>query len=174
MSNNLLTSVRQELTKLVESDLSQYDQRDIELIGQDWYLSLFTSDKKSVDSIVDKVDKCLKWRKSTGVNDLSLTSFPAIIYRQSMFEFYQVGNTWYTVCNYRNVLIPSTMYDVYYKYVVALSDFLQYKRAKNITLVTIHDCSGMSMANFSLPYFSKVSNSISDEICDHSNRYYSS
>ena len=48
---------------------------------------------------------------------------------------------------WRNVLIPPGFTDVYIKFSAAFADLLQYKCGQNITLVTIHDCTGVSMAN---------------------------
>ena len=158
-SNSPIVKIREQLTKLIKSDsTSTYDHRDLDLINQDWYVSMFVGNgKKSTESIVNQLDKCLKWRKSFGIRDISFVSIPRVIYRQIINEFYQIGDNWYTVTNWRNVHIPSGFSDVNFKYTAALLDFIQYKRGQNITLNVIHDFSGVGVSNINIDFLTKVS-----------------
>ena len=153
---NTMSKIRDQLTKLIQLDPNSYDQRDLGLVTKDWYLSLFINSTRSVDTVVDKVDKVLKWRKLTKINELRIVDFPAIFYRQKIYEYYKVDQTYYVVFNYRNIHIPSGFADVYYRFSAIWGEVNMYTRGQGLNLVYIHDATNMTMSNVNMTYFMKV------------------
>ena len=154
----VISSIRGKLNKLIQLDPNSYDNRDLDLISEDWYLSSFVvNTKRTVDNVVEKVDKCLKWRKLIKIRDLKVTDFPQVFYRQKIYECYKVGQTYYVLFNYRHIHIPSGFADVYYKFSAIWGEVNMYTRKQGLNLVYIHDATNMTMSNVNMTFFMKFS-----------------
>jgi len=158
-----ITDVRQRLIEKLVSDPKSYDIRDLDLINHDWYLSLFVNEKKSIDTIVDKIDQTLRWRHSSNIRDVKITEFPQIIYRQNIYEYYKVDQTLYIILNYRNLLIPSGFEEVYSRFTTIWTDVNMYARGQGQNIVHILDMTNIKMANVNISFLLKVSLSFNIE-----------
>jgi len=83
--STLIAQVRNEfLTNIYATDPSQFDEIDIDRVRgpDDWFVRRFMT-STDVETAVKAITVCLKWRKTIGINHLSVADFPA--------EFYSIG-----------------------------------------------------------------------------------
>ncbi|XP_053212540.1 motile sperm domain-containing protein 2-like [Panonychus citri] len=90
-SKPLVDKIRSTVMEIYSSEPETFDPIDIERVKtDDWYIKRFLlSQSKNVKSATNMLIDSLKWRKSYGVNQLDLRSFPCEIYRLGAFFVYE-------------------------------------------------------------------------------------
>ena len=87
-TQNYVNSVRQRLVDKFQTESSDYDQRDRQLVDEEYFVDQFVIEKqrikvcdsKIVEECVQAIDDYLKWRKSIGINDLKVEHFPRAMF----------------------------------------------------------------------------------------------
>lgn len=85
LSSDITVEVRNRfLDEEYAANPASYDERDVDRIRgpDDWFVQRFIT-SGDVDEAIKMMANNLKWRKEFGINDLTVTDFPA--------EFYQSG-----------------------------------------------------------------------------------